>query len=172
MRASKQPSRAPLVVPASPVPPGAFPGIWKATITLLPPSANQQRRMHWSAVAKHAQDWLWLLRQAFGVVPKATGPRRVIFIRYAHGLLDEGDNLPASYKFVRDLLQPERIDSGVYGPGTKKAGQPFTKIRHGIGVIVGDGPGQAEFVYRQERIPRAESPRTEIVIQDIVTEKI
>lgn len=153
---------APLV-PAKAAGPGA-PLRWECVIPEIPPSENQQRRMHWAKIAKHASRWHQWLAVATREVPRAKEHRTVTFIRYGHGLLDEGDNLAASYKFVRDLLRPHKVERGVYGPKTRTPGRPWVKVHAGVGLILGDGPGEAAFVYMQERIPKTQAPHTRIVI--------
>lgn len=142
-------------------------GSWEAVIPAIPPSANAQLRMHWAIVRKVSTEWLWMLRLAFREVPKATGPRRVTFIRFGHGLLDEGDNLAASYKFVRDLLRPHKVEQGVCGPKTKTPGKPWSRQQAGIGMVTGDGPGEAEFVYRQSKVSRKIAPHTMVILEDL-----
>lgn len=154
---------APLV-PAKPVGPGA-PLRWECVIPAVPPSANNQLRMHWAKIRSEAERWHWWLRLALSIVPKAREHRAVTFIREAHGLLDEGDNLAASYKFVRDLLRPEKVERGVYGPGTKTPGMPWVRVQAGIGLVLGDGPGQARFHYEQRKVKRSEPVRTIVVIE-------
>ena len=163
-------SNAPLV-PAKAVPPGASLR-WEVVIPAVPPSENTQRRTHWGGLRADAKAWLWWMKLAFSCVPKAKGPRHVLFIREAHGLLDEGDNLGASYKFVRDLLRPERVDKGVYGPKTKTPGVPWMRVQAGIGMVVGDGPGEATFEYQQRKVPRSQPVRTFIVISEGAEKKL
>ena len=124
--------------------------------------------MHWSKIGKVKDEWHWWLKLATGSIPLATGPRKVTFVRYCHQFLDEGDNLGGSYKFVRDLLQPLKIDRGFYGPKTRKAGQMWIRETGGVGLITGDGPGQAEFTYEQIKVSRKTPQYTTIIIQDIL----
>lgn len=163
MRARK-PKPVASLVPAKPAGPGA-PLRWECIIPDVPSGENEQRRMHWSKIRREAQRWHWWLKLALSVAPQAREHRTVTFTRYAHGLLDEGDNLAASYKFVRDLLRPEKIERGVYGPKTRTPGRPWVKVHAGIGMVIGDGPGQARFHYEQVRVPASEPVRTVIVIE-------
>lgn len=156
----------PAITPPPLRPAKAGAGPWEATLPAIPPSANVQLRMHWASVRKYSTDWLWWMKLCFAKVPKATGCRHVTITRYGHGLLDEGDNLAASYKFVRDLLRPEKVDRGTYGPNTKTPGKPWVRMQAGTGMVIGDGPGEATFEYHQVKISRKNAPYTVIKISD------
>lgn len=142
-------------------------GRWEGIIPDVVPSDNAQRRWHWSKLKREQRDWFWQLRAALHHVPKAEGFRRVTITRFAHGLFDVGDNLGGAHKsLVRDLLRPMKHESGVIKSGAKK-GQLFTKEHLGLGLIIGDGPKQAEFVYAQALIPRKSHPYTTILIEEV-----
>jgi hypothetical protein len=145
--------------------PGAQP-YWVAAIPGVPSSENIQRRMHWRDIARENERFHWHLKLAFSGVPKATGFRSVLFVRMGPGLLDEGDGLQGSYKGIRDLLRPQEVQSGVHGPRTKNPGKAWSREISGTGMVIGDGPGQARFLYRQVRVSSTEPLKTLIVIAD------
>lgn len=139
---------------------------WEGIIADAVPSDNAQRRWHFAHAKREQEAWFWKLRAALHHVPKATGFRRVTITRFAHGLFDVGDNLGGAHKsLVRDLLRPMKRESGIYKSGKRK-GEPWARESIGLGLIIGDGPKEAEFVYMQVRISRKLSPYTIVTIQE------
>jgi hypothetical protein len=138
---------------------------WEINVRAVPASLNVKLRSHFGAARKEQEKWFWLLRSVSPGIPDATGVRKITFIRHGHGLLDD-DNLAAAYKEIRDLLRPPKAEQGVYGPGTKKAGQTWVKRQLGLSLTLGDGPGQALFVYQQERVGTKIQPWTTIYVED------
>ena len=105
------------------------------------PLLNEIKRLdrsHWSLVKKLKADWLMLIRQAALHVPKATGPRRMILIRYSAQVPDF-DNLVGGGKEVIDCLRPAKVETGIHKTG-KKAGQRWVRSRLGLGLILEDDP--------------------------------
>lgn len=151
------------LVPAKPAGAGE-PLRWECVIPGVPDSLNAQYTKHWSRRRKDGKPFLWWMRLGLSIVPRAAEHRTVTFTRCGHGMLDD-DNLAAAFKGMRDYLRPERAETGIYGPKTKHPGGRWFKVQAGLGLILGDGPGQAAFVYHQERIPKSQTPYTRIVIE-------
>lgn len=139
---------------------------WTGCIHAVVPSDNVQRRWHWSRLKREQEVWLMLIRAALPRVPPATGVRRVTITRHSPGLLDT-DNLSGAHKaLVRDLLRPAKLDFGLYASGPKR-GAPWSRESLGLGLILGDGPGQAIFHYDQVRLKRGLQPYTVITIEEV-----
>jgi hypothetical protein len=140
---------------------------YEINVKLIPPSLNVKLRNHRWGSGRERDKWLMLLQVAVRKIPPATGLRKITFIRHGHGLLDD-DNLAGAFKTVRDLLRPPKAEQGVYGPKTKRPGIPWTKSHPGLSLILGDGPGEAHFIYQQERVGTKIQPWTTIYIEDVL----
>ena len=105
----------------------------------LPP-CNASRNVHWRVKYTERQDWGVLLKLAMGRQSRVGLPfarARAVFTRQSSREPDS-DNLVASFKLVRDLLQVEAMRRNPYG----------------LGIIQSDAPGWLEAEYRWEKAAR------------------
>ena len=80
---------------------------WSFTISQATPSLNRIHGNHWSANKKAKSAIAWLLAAALnGIppIPKATGRRRLVIVRYGRGRLDRA-NLVGGAKWLEDAIK-------------------------------------------------------------------
>ena len=106
----------------------------------ITPSNNELLKMHWGALLRLKESYMWTLTAAGAHDPKykaEPGEHRVVkFLSCRRNMLDEG-NLAGGFKKLEDALVE-------------------------MGLLIDDSPKYASMVYAQ-RIDRKE-PRTEILI--------
>lgn len=140
---------------------------WTLTIPEVPPTENEQRRMHWRDYGRLLERWYWLIRAApgFGQIPAAPGRRRLTITLRGKKTRD-AEGLHGCMKPVLDVLRPPKHEAGVYRTG-KKAGQPWTRTRIGHGLILDDDPAHLELVVCQEPLPAGGAPHLVLVLEDL-----
>lgn len=142
---------------------------WTLTIPEVPPTENQQRRMHFRDYSRLLERWFYLVRCAPGFIdiPTAGGKRRVTITLRGRNTRDR-EGLHGCMKPVLDVLRPPKHDEGYYKSG-KRAGQYWSRRRIGHGLIQEDDPAHLELEVRQEPLPRGQAPHLVLVLEDVTT---
>ena len=143
------------------------PGTWRLRIETLIPTGNVTKRMHFRVYGQLMQTLYWQVRSADGflAISRPHGTRWLIVLRHSPRTPDR-DNAYFSAKPLIDILRPMKIESGIYGPGTKKAGQPWRRERIGHGLILEDDPEHLEYWVRTVRPKKGDTTHTELILSD------
>lgn len=143
------------------------PGTWRIRIEKLIPTGNVLKRMHFRVYAKLMETLFWQVRAADGFVDIAQpkGRRWLVVLRYTPRTPDK-ENTYFAAKPLIDILRPMKITSGIYGPKTKKAGQPWRKEQIGHGLILEDDPDHLTYWVKTKKLQKGDTPHTEFILSD------